>query len=76
MVYHDTVEGLGQHGDQHANEDCDVGNVEHAEEDVAEVGGQAVVERLDENVVALAHRIEGVEHGYECGADSNEGAFG
>jgi len=34
------------------------------------------VERLDKDVVALAHRIEGVEHGYECGADSNEGAFG
>jgi len=63
--YVDLLVGPGHHGDEHVEQDGDVGDVEGAEDDVADDGGELVVEGLDVHRLAVADEEDGPEHGAE-----------
>ncbi len=61
----DLLVGPGHHGDEHVEQDGDVGDVEGAEDDVADDGGELVLEGLDVDRLAVADEEDGPEHGAE-----------
>ena len=76
VIYQDRIKRFGHHGNKHADQNGDVGDVEHAKENITEKRCQLIDEGSDLGIVALAQRIQSEEHGYEGGAYGTKAPLG